>query len=137
MTHWASPLIGKPWLSCAEGPDAFDCWGLVRWVFEHRHGVSMPRLALNRTDNVPALIAAASVSGWRPVSGPPAVDDIVLMRGRQGRHVGVMIFANGRLGVLHANGTNTPKGPKGQVVFQSLAGATADGYGDYEFWRRT
>jgi hypothetical protein len=77
-------------------------------------------------------------AGWHLVADRrPQPDDVVLMRGPAGRHVGYMVRANGYLGVLHADGHMTPQGPKGSVVYQRLEEATADGYHDYEFWRRS
>ena len=35
--------VGKPYVWGAEGPDSFDCSGLVYWVF-NQNGVKMPRL---------------------------------------------------------------------------------------------
>ena len=29
MTHWATDYIGKPWVVASDGPEAYDCWGLV------------------------------------------------------------------------------------------------------------
>lgn len=29
-----SNIVGKPWLSKANGPDAFDCWGVVEYVYK-------------------------------------------------------------------------------------------------------
>lgn len=140
-THWATPLIGKPWRGGAAGPDAFDCWGLVRWVFERQHGIVMPPVVVGAiggttVDNVTAIKHAARVSGWHTVVGAPWPDDIVLMHGLKGRHVGLMVLANGRLGVLHANGYHGPVGPVGGVMFQPLAEVAEGGYGNFEFWRR-
>lgn len=36
--------LGKPYVWGAEGPDAFDCSGLVRWLYA-RAGVRLPRTA--------------------------------------------------------------------------------------------
>lgn len=132
--HWAHPLIGTPWT-----PER-NCWWLVCRYFAGRHGVQMPALAIGGDpgeDNVAAILRAAQASGWRPARGAAREDDVVLMRGPLGRrHVGVMVEADGLVGVLHSDGSMTPHGPRGQVVFQSLAQATADGYGEHEFWRR-
>lgn len=131
--HWAFSLIGRPWAPGAQGPGAYCCWGLVRHVLELRHGITLP-LAVE--SNPGALRQVAHTYGWRLVDGPAQADDVIQMTGPTGRHVGVMVQANGRLGVLHANGCMTARGPRGQVEFQTLAEATADGYGEYGFWRR-
>ena len=130
MTHWALPLIGAPWKQGASGPNAFDCWGLVRHVCATRHGID-----LAPSTDIAAIRSAAHTNGWRPATAPAMADDVVFMRGPAGRHVGVMVQANGRLGVLHAAGHQTPRGPVGEVIFQPLADATAGGYHSFEFWR--
>jgi cell wall-associated NlpC family hydrolase len=134
--HWAAPLIGRPW-----GPDPDDnCWGLVRLYFRRRHGLELPLVATGDSDEdgdarTASIKRAAQTSGWRPVDPPPRADDVVLMWGPTGRHVGVMIEANRRLGVLHAHGCMRDGQPTGAVVFQTLRDATEGGYGRFEFWR--
>lgn len=120
--HWAADLIGMPWAAGAEGPSAFDCRGLVRECARRRELPPVPE------------VEDAPGSDWRVVPDCQA-DDIVTMRGPFGAHVGFMVRANGRLGVLHANGHETPTGPAGFVEFQDLAIATAYGYGRFKFWR--
>ena len=142
MSHWAAPLIGKPWEPGATGPHAFDCWGLVRYVLAQHRGIEVPQVAVCRRDddamesNVAAIKRAVGSGGWRRVDAPGIADDIVLMSGRAGRHIGLMVRANGMLGVLHADGEVTKAGPVGCVMFQSLRHMTQGGYSTYEFWRR-
>ncbi len=123
MNHWAFNLIGKPWVPGARGPDAFDCLGLVNWCARLRLGLTLPEL--HQIAN----------SHWHRAAAPLRADDVVLMQGPAGRHIGFMVDASGRLGVLHADGCLTPRGPVGCVVFQSLEQATAGGYHKHEFWR--
>lgn len=135
--HWAAPLIGKPWAPApAEGPHAFYCWGLVRHVFALRHRIDLPVLAVGEAGNEAAIAQAVHASGWRRVQTPAQADDVLLMRGPAGRHVGVIVATARGIRVLHAAGTLTERGPVGCVVSQTLAEATADGYHDFELWRR-
>lgn len=141
MRHWATNLIGRPWAPDATGPVCYSCWGLVRHVFKTRHGINMPVIqvaeAAVTSENVASIKRASEDSGWRLAELPALEDDIILMRNKRGdRHVGVVVRANKRLGVLHADGRMTPTGPVGSVVWQSLADATAGGYHDFEVWRR-
>ncbi len=39
----AKEQVGKPYVWGAEGPDTFDCSGLVQYIYQHAAGVSMPR----------------------------------------------------------------------------------------------
>ena len=133
--HWAASLIGEAWTP------VHNCWWLVEHYFRERHGVAMPRVEVGSLsgqvlDNVGSIKQAAQASGWRPVAAKPRADDVLLMRGpMQRRHVGVMVEADGRLGLLHSDGCMTAHGPRGGVVWQTLAEATADGYGTFEVWR--
>lgn len=130
-THWAAPLIGRPYQADANGPDAFNCWGLVRWVFEHVHGIEMPLIAVDdsQANNVAAIKRAATVSGWRPTDATtPAENDIVLMTGLEGRHVGVIVKANGSLFLLHSL-------ERVGVCLQPLHELGRAGFRSFEFWR--
>jgi len=36
---------GKPWVNRAEGPNAYDCWGLVLASFREVDGIELPQVA--------------------------------------------------------------------------------------------
>lgn len=129
MNHPAPSLIGRPY-----APN-FRCWDLVRLVFVDWFGVHMPEHAAG----VLHLKAAAEASGWRRAEAPAAPDDIVLMRNARGdRHVGVVIKADGEVGVLHNDGYLMPNGqPVGGVVFNTFRELERIGCKDFEFWRRS
>lgn len=132
--HWAAVLIGKPWRSAARGPREYSCWGLAQRAVLLRQGLQLPDF--DNEDSVVAIRRGAETGGWRLVAGPAVEDDVLVMRNKFGqRHVGYMVVANGRLGVLHADGHDTPTGPVGCVVWQTLADTTAGGYHDFEVWR--
>jgi hypothetical protein len=60
----------------------------------------------------------------------PREGDLVLMaRNRRPVHIGVMVQANGHLGVLHCM---EPSG----VVFSSIGGLVAVGWGTLTYYRR-
>jgi hypothetical protein len=65
----------------------------------------MPHVAVAMPDEsqVRAIKTAARVSKWRPVTGAREDGDIVLMRNRRMIHCGLVLRANGYLGVLHAS----------------------------------
>jgi hypothetical protein len=120
--HWAVDLIGRPWAPDARGPDSFDCVGLVNWCTRRRLGVELPGLQ----DVAKTL--------WRRVDAPWRADDVVLMQGPSGRHIGFVVYAAG-LGLLHADGHLTARGPVGCVVFESAKRSAFGGYHEHEFWR--
>lgn len=125
--HWATELIGEPWT-----PQR-NCWWLVRHVFKSQLGIDMPIVDVQQVDspeNVAAIKAASTRSGWRPAGdSPPREWDIVLMRGPLGRHVGVMVAANGKLGLLHSIEGDG-------VCWHTMDEARRMGYGHFEAWRR-
>lgn len=137
--HWASDLIGAPWHPEAYGPDRFFCWGLVHWVFANRLGIEMPKIVVgvSEVDNVSAIKKASQDSGWRPAPAPERAFDIVLMVGRLGRHVGLVIDTK-PLMVLHADGyVDEKRVAHGSVVAQPLRLMGLSGYGHIELWRRS
>ena len=132
--HWAAPLIGRPWQSLAEGPEAFDCRGLVRCVFREQRGMDVRALVPEIAHDARAILTAAAEQGWRSVGrglkALPQEWDIVTMTSADGPHVGVMIRADGPLLLLHCVG-----GRVGQVICQTPSQAAAQGFGRFEFWR--
>ena len=42
--------LGKPWVALAKGPDAFDCWGFVEYVYE-QGGITFPPFAVFGTNS--------------------------------------------------------------------------------------
>jgi hypothetical protein len=131
--HWAAHLIGQAWT-----PER-NCWWLVREFFRLRCGVAVPQLLVGDADhnNVAAIKRAAAASGWRRVDGgTPQVDDVLVMRSPFHRsHVGVVVFADGRLRLLHNQGHQTPQGPTGGVVAPPIGEALAEMCGPVEIWR--
>lgn len=128
--HWAIDLIGLPYKSGAQGPDAFDCWGFVRWVFKTQDGIEMPIINVGDTGNLPAIRAAAEAGGWHPVGEVPAADrDIALMDGPLGKHVGMVTRANGGLKLLHCV-------EFAGVALHTFPEAATLGFRNMNFWRR-
>lgn len=41
---YINSTVGKPWISRAEGPDGFDCWGIVIDSFIKVDGVELPQI---------------------------------------------------------------------------------------------
>jgi len=129
MRHWAAPYIHRPWQLGAEGPAAYDCWGLVRAVQREHFGRELPPLDAG---------LQAITAGWQPGVSPGRGDggDIVEMRSARGPHVGVLIVADGRDGVLHAVGHRDADGrDHGDVCFTPIEQLGALGLGRLRFWR--
>lgn len=137
--HWAAQYIGTPWQLGATGPDAYDCWGLVRHVQRQHFGREMPALTIGQTalqirtpEQWRTLRELLAHTPWRCVAGKPGPGDIALMRTACGPHVGVCIEADGAVGVLHATGV-VDRG--GAVVYSRANDLHELGYGRIEYWR--
>ena len=71
--HWTAEYLGKPWRNGAEGPDAFDCYGLVRAVYWDRYRIQIPAISADATKVLAGLHAArdyADYSQWEPAEAP-------------------------------------------------------------------
>lgn len=135
MRSWAAAYVGKPWAPGADGPRAFNCWGLVRQVFRDREQVDLPIVVVNESGhpgeaNVGAIKRAARLAHMRPVDRDeePREMDVAVLVGPGTLHVGVVVLANGRLSLLHSSHA-------AGVECQRFDIATA-GY-QVELWRKT
>lgn len=139
-THWSARYVGLPWVPGADGPDAFDCWGLVREVQRTQYGRELPRLVIDVREAPPGqwgeLRALVKHSPWRQIDGSWADGDILVMLNARGLpHVGVVV-ARERLCILHATGELDERGfPKGSVCIDPIAELGASGFGHIDAWR--
>lgn len=123
--HWAYEYLGKPYVENTDGPDSYDCWGLVREVCKKRIDCDMPLINVGRNDNYEAV--AKAITGWEKVEAPYQEYDILTMRNSFGRHIGICIKANGNVMLLHA------EIPQVQVV--DIKRLSTLGYKDVQGWR--
>lgn len=131
MTHWAIPLIGAPWVNGAAGPDAFDCYGLVRYVQAQRAGVVMPVVdaeGLSTLSAARAMRDYGDYGDWAEVSDFRELDVLQLGHARHPHHVGLWVDADGG-GVLHCVAG-------AGVVFQRLPQLAAHGWRVLGHYRR-
>ena len=114
-THWASNYIGKPWKSSCDGPDVFDCWGLVVDIYRRQYKKTLEIIPVQE-NNLKALILTIDKHPerhrWELVFIPQEGDVALLRQNRYPIHVGLWVDVDGG-GVLHCiQGAG--------VVFQSL-----------------
>lgn len=138
MLHWHARYVGQPWRKDAEGPDAWDCKGLVRHVQRVHYGREVPRLLhVGQLTDWAEVRASAEREGWCRISidiEHPARDgDILVLKGASGTHVGVLIRPSRRLMVLHAYGSEAEPGAVRCDELRELLAAGA--YSRPEFWR--
>lgn len=125
--HWAAAYLGKPWRIGADGPDAFDCWGLVRAVLRTRAGVELqPIVFADVRELITAFSAHPEHAAWRRVGEPRELDAVLMSQARHPIHVGLWVDADGGR-VLHAC--------RPAVVVQDAIALKAQGYKIHGFYR--
>jgi cell wall-associated NlpC family hydrolase len=131
VTHWSTRYRGAPWAAGATGPDAFDCWGLVRDVQRAVFGRDLPHIVVGEEPppqqwrTIRALVQA---SAWRRIEQLTARThgDVLFCLGADGLpHVGVLVD---RQRVLH-----TYRG--GTAAIDRVDALGGLGFGHLECWR--
>lgn len=100
--HFAEQYLGRPWMSGKSGPDAYDCYGLVRAVYKSVYGVSLPEVNVN-AHSMPACVHACidQQQQWREIAYPIDGCVVTMTRSNLPHHVGIWLDADGG-GALHA-----------------------------------
>jgi cell wall-associated NlpC family hydrolase len=131
---WVFPLLGKPWQVGAEGPDAFDCWGLCRHVYRTILGVELPPSphVIKSTDPGPvtrAITKTLANGSFVEIEKPTPFCLVAMSAHRAFHHVGLYLPVDGGR-VLHArDGCN--------VVLQSAHGLRFSGISRKAFYEFT
>lgn len=104
--HWAEKYHGKPYAPGAQGPAAYNCWGLARAIERDEFGRGMPQLAVEVDDLTPrALIRLIREhpgrAGWVEVARPADGDLVAMGRLHDEAHIGVWAELDGGA-VIHA-----------------------------------
>lgn len=137
--HWAIKYVGMPWARGASGPDAYDCWGLVRAVHLELFNNALPAIEPEEGKYALAqLLAAFKDSGelqtsWVPVDKPQLGDALVMCRTRDPMHVGVFCEEDGG-SVLHSIQPSISS-RTGGVFFQKVRTLSTSGWGHIFFVR--
>lgn len=120
MSFWG-PLIGKPFDYNARGPHAFDCWGLVHFVYRTELGIDLPLYGDVEASDVAAVAQQmadpAAIGPWIGAAEPAPFDVMTCAApgSRIAGHVGLMINSSE---VLHVwRGTNVCVMPVDHMFF--------------------
>ena len=84
--------LGKPWVALGRGPNSFDCWGFVRYIF-NTAGVYIPDVVLTPVSDIRTV---ATENGIDAVQVAPRTPYSLVMLGRRG--------AFGHVGIYHPSG---------------------------------
>jgi cell wall-associated NlpC family hydrolase len=93
---WWQKYLGENFAEKGRGPDLFDCWGLLRWVYFHDHidKIVVPDYlefydSTNEREKLGELIDKES-RAWKEVTDPKPFDCIVLRMRGVPMHVGIV-----------------------------------------------
>lgn len=100
-----SSLIGKPWVSGGRGPDEFDCWGLLAFVYAISLGIKLPDYPnLNAKDLHATTKLSASLvekGNWLQIEKPEHLCAVGMSRNRLVHHVGLWLVDGDSEGIFH------------------------------------
>jgi len=105
-SHWAMRFYERHhgYQPGAEGPDTYDCWGLVRAVEREHYGRELPVVPVEVYEGgrgTHAVIRGILEShGWHCAAAPRDGDGVVMRRPTGDLHVGVWLEIDGGR-VLH------------------------------------
>lgn len=83
-----SESVGKPWVCLGRGPDSFDCWGFVIWVFDSA-GIKLPDWVYSPDDPRTDLFQAGLLDGWVRVDSNETCSIVTLGRKGAISHVAI------------------------------------------------
>ncbi|MEG3637640.1 NlpC/P60 family protein [Magnetococcus sp. PR-3] len=130
MSHFAAQYIGRPWSATAEGPEAFNCWTLVRWIQQRHFNRSLPSIPISGNDL--STLARAFQNHderqrWQRVQAAREGDCVLMRQARYPVHVGLWLDVDSG-GVLHCvQGAG--------VVFQNLQALQQHGWFTEGYYR--
>ena len=94
-------VIGTPWANGANGPEAYDCWGLVRAYYNEVRGIYLPVVNVDATRAVAvahAFAGNAALGDWEHLEFPVEGSALLMGQARRPHHVGLWLGG----GVLHS-----------------------------------
>lgn len=110
VEHWSTQFLCKPWRNGARGPDSFDCYGLVWWVYLKLLNIKLPLYA--GVDALNGGLSARLIKGeiepgfgprlWQRTENPAEFDVATMAQAfNPFTHVGIYTPSDGGL-IIHA-----------------------------------
>ncbi|HWC63357.1 MAG TPA: NlpC/P60 family protein [Rhizomicrobium sp.] len=134
-------VVLAPWRAGAQGPEAYDCWGLARAAQRELGGRDLPVVNADPADlrTVIRLVADHPMRAeWEEVATPQHLDLVLMAHSRHLSHIGVWLALDGGI-VLHATEQFTRDGrsaaDKPGVTADSLQGLRLQGFSRIQFMR--
>ncbi len=128
--HWARQYMGKPWINGGQGPEAFDCWGLVRHVLAEHFNIQVPTVDIDPDclrGCIRALQNGKRDGTWRRVKTPGDGDVVLMAHAKYPSHIGIWLHVDAG-GILHClRGCG--------VVYSTPIKLRLSGWGGIEYYR--
>lgn len=127
--EFVQSLLGRPYKLGAQGPAAFDCWSLTRYVQEYLYNRSLEAVSVVDADaaRIRWFMAAHKELGrWAKVSDPVDGSLVTMTLGVDRTHVGTFLDIDRGL-VLHA-------APECGVSLDSLSDLMGVGWARLQYW---
>lgn len=123
----AQEYIGLPWASDGVGPDAYNCWNLLRHLLDEYFNRHLPEAPVGDEEACRLIHAECIANGSWEVVQFPQHGDAVLMKDGSNPHVGLYLDIDGG-GILHSmEGVG--------VVFTPLQSLRRVGFGRVKYYR--
>ncbi|MBX9877640.1 MAG: C40 family peptidase [Candidatus Obscuribacterales bacterium] len=95
IPKWVEQYVGLEYKDCGRGPEAFDCWGLVRQILKDQFNVDVPAYLYETSQDrkiVGPLIEDES-KAYQPVeAGKEQLGDLVVLKlGNLPFHIGMVV----------------------------------------------
>lgn len=92
-------LLGKPYRAGGQGPDSFDCWGMVRYVYAELFNIALQdfsHLSPKDVKSCSAQFEAGAVSeDWVQLDEPEHGCIVAMSRSKVIHHVGLWVDIDG------------------------------------------
>lgn len=62
---YINSVIGKPYKQGADGPNEFDCWGIIPHSFHHVEGIELPTIPNRAECDLDGSARADGMSDWQ------------------------------------------------------------------------
>jgi hypothetical protein len=129
--EWVKPLIGLPWVSGARGPDSYDCWGLVWFVYNTIFDISVPSYQYVNSENLLAVTReidrVTSGPDWIEIDRPIHGCAVGMSSNKSIHHVGIWLDFDGGV-ILHSR-------DHANVIVQSLRSVRMSGIQNIIFYK--
>jgi len=91
IVDWAKKYIGMEYRLGHTGPNYFDCWGVVVWIYKQEYGININEGIYYITKEDRAIQLRKHIGSWIKVTRPRPGDGILFMVGGKLPHCGIYV----------------------------------------------